>query len=216
MTPLDWRQLIEAFVEGRLGADAFRRRFLEAFEACVAARAPVPAPVQTLYFTVEAYGGDPMGRGHDVTDDADLAHAARQAFETLAGEPELARDPRVRADEIEVARAEADRRQRRAALTLSAFGALGCAAAIAYLLIGVLQLFAAAAQVQAVLGWGPAPATLAGLMLAFIPVVGSMVAFFGAKDVWDWPLWAAAAVFFAIPALTIFGGWRQATMKRRG
>jgi hypothetical protein len=95
MTPLEWRALVDAYVGGRLSADTFKRRFVEAFEAAVAERASVPRSVQELYFTVEAYGGDPMGRGHDVADDAAMAEAARRALGQLAVEPALAQDPRI-------------------------------------------------------------------------------------------------------------------------
>ena len=69
MTPAQWRELIDAYVSGRISADAFKRRFTEAFEGAVASRAPTPAPVQDLAYTVEAYAGDPTARGHDVADD---------------------------------------------------------------------------------------------------------------------------------------------------
>jgi hypothetical protein len=36
MTPLEWRALVDAYVGGRLSADTFKRRFVEAFEAAVA------------------------------------------------------------------------------------------------------------------------------------------------------------------------------------
>lgn len=211
MTPADWRQLVDAYLGGRLSADTFRRRFSEAFDACVAARIGVPRAIQQLYFTVDAYGGDPMGRGHDVTDDADLIAAAKAAMRELAGEPALEADPRVsEAERVEAAKTT-ERRSRRAVYTLGAIGFAGCLVALAWVAVVALQFFAASAQVQSLTNWGPGPSAVAGLVLAVIPIVGSVTAFFGAMDVWNWPWWGAALVFFAFPALTYAGAiqrWR--------
>ncbi len=84
---------------------------------------------------------------------------------------------------------------------------LGCAAALAYVAIGIAQFFAVAAQIDSVLGLGPAPSTILAAPLAFIPAIGSVIAFFGAKDVWRWPWTIAAFVFLAIPAATYLSGW---------
>ena len=220
MSPQDWRALITAYLEGRLSAATFVKRFAEAFDIVVKQRIPVHPRIQDLYFIVEAYGGDPMGRGHDVTDDKDLRAAAAAALAILpAPEPEMApagveppyaepsREPRIeiRVDDLR-------KEHRRAAFTLGAFGAAGCLVVLAWLALGVMQFFAASAQIDALLGWGPAPSAILGLIVAFTPIAGSVTAFFGAKDVWDWPLWVAALVFLAAPALTMIGGfdrWRR-------
>jgi hypothetical protein len=199
MTPAAWGELIEAYVAGRLSADAFKRRFDEAYAAAVAARAPTPAAVQELAYTVEAYAGDPTARGHDVADDGDLMRAARRALSAL---PAGVAPPVGTADELEAARA----RMRGAAIGFGAVGAAGCIAALAWLTICVLQFFAVAAQIQSVTDWGPAPSTLVSIPLAFIPVVGSVIAFFGAKDVWAWEPWLAAVVFLALPVASLIGG----------
>jgi hypothetical protein len=80
---------------------------------------------------------------------------------------------------------------------------------IAWLAIVLMQFFAAAAQVESVTDWGPGPSAVIGLMLALVPIVGSVTAFFGAKDVWNWHWALAAIVFFAFPAATYITGWRQ-------
>jgi hypothetical protein len=193
MTPLEWRALVDAYVGGRLSADTFKRRFVEAFEAAVAERASVPRSVQELYFTVEAYGGDPMGRGHDV----------------LAVEPALAQDPRIDEQERAEAYRTAEARARRAAFTVGAVGAAGCLLGLAWLVIVALQFFAASALVQSVTSWGPGSSAVVGLIVAVVPILGSVTAFFGAKDVWQWHWALAALVFFAFPAATYIGGWRQ-------
>jgi hypothetical protein len=97
---------------------------------------------------------------------------------------------------------------------IGAVGGAGCLVALLWLTIGVLQFFAVAAQMQSVLDWGPAPSTLVALPIAFVPVVGSVTAFFGAKDVWGWAPWMAAVAFLAIPAISILGGW--SSIFRRG
>lgn len=204
MSPADWRQLIAAYLDGRLSAHAFQRRFLEAY----AAATMVPAPIQRLYFVVEAYGGDPIARGHAVSDDDDLFRAAHGVVEELNEHlgPERVEET-VRGAELTERLDAAENRARRAAFTMGAVGTLGCAAIGVYVAIGVLQFFAVSDQIQSVLAWSAAPAALVGLLLAFIPVVGSIIAFFGAKDVWLWPWPVAAGVFFAFPAITYAAGW---------
>lgn len=210
MTAAEWRALVGAYVEGRIGADAFRRRFLEAFEFAARRGAFVPGPIQELFFVVEAYAGDPMGRGHAVSDDADLARAAQAALAALGEAAPSEAPPRPAPIRVIVSgpgAGEARAQARRLGWSVGTVGALGCAAALGYLVIGVLQFFAAAAQIQSVTAFGPAPSTLIGLLLAFIPVVGSVIAFFGAKDVWNWHWAIAALAFLAAPALTYLGGW---------
>lgn len=207
MSRSEWRALLLAYADGRLGADTFRRRFLEAFEAAARARRPVPPPIQDLFFTVEAYGGDPMGRGHAVSDDAELTLAAQAALRELGEGADAFAEPPPRIEPVRVVIGADGPTARRFVWRLGAAGGLGCVAVLAYVGIGVLQFFAVAAQIQAVTQWGPAPSTLAGLLLAFMPIIGSVIAFFGAADVWNWPWPAAAAVFFALPALSLLGGW---------
>lgn len=209
----DWAALISAFVEGRLGADTFKRRFLEAFASAARERRAVSPKVQALYFVVEDYAGDPMGRGHAVSDDADLLAAARAALIELheLAPPEPATPPPT----VETATPEppprvvvfgvggGDEARRRIAV----FSGAGCVLGVAYVLVGVLQFFAVSAQMESLTGWGPAPSTIAGAVLAFIPIVGSVIAFFGARDVWDWAWPVAAAAFFAFPLAAYLGGW---------
>lgn len=214
MTPAQWRELIDAYASGRISADAFKRRFVEAFQTAVAQRAPTPAPVQELAYTVEAYAGDPTARGHDVADDEDLQRAARRALSLLPTEagagPGAPTAPT--AEDIEAARA----RLRGAAFQFGALGAAGCLVAALWLAIGVLQFFAVAAQIQHVLGWGPAPSTIVAIPAAFTPVVGSVVAFFGAKDVWHWQPWLAALAFLAVPLASLLGGGGVMRARMRG
>jgi hypothetical protein len=155
---------------------------------------------------VEAYAGDPMARGHDVADDEDLQRAARKALSFLPADAATTAPAgggyAIPAEDIEAAQA----RMRGAAISIGTVGFAGCAVALLWLAIGVLQFFAVAAQIQGVTDWGPAPSTLIAIPLAFIPIVGSVIAFFGAKDVWGWEPWLAALAFLAIPLASLLGG----------
>lgn len=212
-----WRELIESYVLGRLSADSFRRRFLEAFAS--ASRAP-PA-VQDLYFIVEAYAGDPTARGHDVVDDAELMLAARRALlrlEPIAEEPPRSPPPYEEAGGPEPMSAPWPPRSGRRGPPLQAppglaFGlGIGCVLVALWFGVGVLQVFAIAEQVDRVAEIGPVLSTLAGLVMAFVPVLGSVIAFFGAVDGWGWPTWVGALVFLAFPLAvqtSSFLAWRR-------
>lgn len=204
MTPAAWRELIDAYASGRISADAFKRRFVEAFEAAVASRAPTPAAVQELAYTVEAYAGDPTARGHDVADDEDLQRAARKALAHLPVDADTAAPsaPAISPEDL----AQAHARMRGAAIGFGAVGAMGCFIVALWLAIGVLQFFAVADQIKSVTDWPAALATIAAVPLAFVPVVGSVIAFFGAKDVWAWEPWLAALAFLALPLASLLGG----------
>jgi putative Mn2+ efflux pump MntP len=82
---------------------------------------------------------------------------------------------------------------------------MGCAVFAAWIIISLLQLLAVAAQVQDVTQWNAVIATVVALVLTFIPVVGSVIAFFGAMDVWNWAPWLAALVFLTVPVIVTVG-----------
>lgn len=217
MTPAQWAELIDSYVAGRLSADSFKRRFLEAFNAAVQTRARVPNSVQDLAYVVEAYAGDPTARGHDVSDDEDLQRAATAALQALAPEaaaanPAAGAEIRIEQIDPEAARAEV----RRAAFTVGAIGAAGCTLVLLYVGVGVLQLFAVAEQIQRVTDFGPVLATIGGLLLAFVPVLGGAIAFFGAVDGWGWPPIVAGLVFFAFPIGLLLTGFLQRQILFRG
>jgi hypothetical protein len=225
MTPAQWAELIESYVSGRLSADSFKRRFNEAFTAAAQRRLIVPASVQELAYVVDAYAGDPTARGHDVSDDEDLLAAAQAALNELGwreradAEPAPAAPPPRDAGvggEIRIEGLDREKMQqeaRRVVFTFGAVGAAGCLLALLYVGIGVLQLFAVADQIQRVTDLGPVVATIGGLLLAFIPIVGGVIAYFGATDGWGWPNLVAGLVFFAFPiSLLAIGYWQRRTM----
>jgi hypothetical protein len=206
-TAPQWRELIEAYVSGRLSADGFKRRFLDAHAEAVRTRAPTHPAVQELAYVVEAYAGDPTGRGHDVADDDDLLRAAKRALTALPELDSAVTSGAAGPTEEDIRNAQAQ--MRGAVFRVGAVGGAGCLFALAWLGIGVLQFFAVAAQMQSLTGWGPAPSTLVSVPVTFIPVVGSVTAFFGAKDVWGWAPWLSGLAFLAVPAITMLAGWSQ-------
>lgn len=78
MSNANWRRLLEDFVEARLAASDFERRFLDAHRAAVAAGETVPYAVDLMFYEVDAYSPDPSLRAPDDNDDEMLrAHAQR-------------------------------------------------------------------------------------------------------------------------------------------
>lgn len=208
MTPSAWIELIDSYVAGRLSADSFKRRFTEAFQDAVNRRAAVPAGVQDLAFVVEAYAGDPMARGHDVADDEDLMRAARATIASLGGPARSPEPPRMdQAGSIPPTSRDFEAERQRAVKHLGATLAVGCGMAIAYLAIMILQIFAIADQVQSVTGIGAVLSSIGALMLTLMPLIGGVIAYFGATDVWQWSPWAAGLLFIVLPMTTLIVGW---------
>lgn len=199
MTSAEWRALIEAYLEGRLSAEAFARRFLEAWKACRDRVQAVPQAIDQLFYVVEAFdasaaAGDPGAAGEQ-----ELRIACEQTLGAMQqGAPSRTFD-----------RARAHEDMRRFTIQMTGCAGLGCAIALAWFGLCLLQIFAVSDQIQAFLDWPAAPATFAGIILAFVPIVGNALAFFGAKDQWGWDLWIAALVFFAAPAATFLSGWSR-------
>lgn len=184
-----WRDLIESYVAGRLSAHSFKRRFIESF----AGSRFVPAAIQDLYFTVDAYAGDPLGRGEDIADDAAMMVAARRCLLRLA--PSGAAPP----PPAPPPGAGGPRPALRAPPGFAAGLGLGCVLIALWAAVGILQIFAIAEQVDRVTAFGPVISTVSAAFLTFVPIVGSVIAFFGAKDGWQWAPWVAALVFLALP-----------------
>ncbi len=201
MTPAEWRALIEAYLEGRIGPDAFSRRLLEAARAERARGGRLPSAIEQLALAAEAFEADNAAHRQDEPNDEALLETARRAIAPIEDmSPTTARTH-------DRARARED--MRRFSVQMSGCAGMGCVIALIWLGLCLLQVSAVSAQVQAYLGWSAAPATFAGFALAFIPVVGNVIAFFGATDQWGWAVWQAALVFFAAPAATLFSGWAR-------
>jgi hypothetical protein len=65
-----------------------------------------------------------------------------------------------------------------------------------FFVIGLVQLVATIAGLRAWLGIPTALAFLLSLFVAWVPLVGSTLGFFGAISAWGWPWLKAAILFF--------------------
>ena len=88
MTPADWRALIEAYLDGRLSAEAFMRRFVDGWRASGGVG---PRAITAMQATVEAFEADVLEAGEEgaVSDD-ELRQAAERALANLGEEPPVA------------------------------------------------------------------------------------------------------------------------------
>jgi len=198
MSPADWRALIEAYLDGRLSAEAFMRRFVDAWRA---ARGPVPEAIARLQPHVEAFeAAVTEAREEGAVNDDELRQAAQRARAALREEPPVSTHTfdRTRARE----------EMRRFQVHMGRLAGLGCLIAFVWLALCILQIYFVSEWIQQALGWGAWPSAVVGFFLAFVPIVGNLLAFLGASQE-GWPVWLAAVVFFAAPALTFLSGWRR-------
>ena len=197
MTPADWRALIEAYLDGRLSAEAFMRRFIEAWES----GAPLPRPIVDLQVAVEAFEAAVRDAGEEgVVNDEDMRQAA-QRTRGLLGEQA---DPPPRTFDRERARED----MRRFSVQMSGCLGVGCLLAAIWIGLSLLQVYYVSEFIQASTDWGAWPSAVVGFFLAFVPLIGNVLAFAGATQE-GWPAWAAAIVFFAAPAATLLSGWSR-------
>jgi len=203
VSPGDWRALIDAYLDGRLSAEAFARRFLDAWRAARDARqAPIPEPIERLYFAVEAFEPQVLEAGEEgLVNDDEMRQAATIARRDLAREPSIA--PHT----FDRTRAREDMRRFR--IQVAGCAGVGCLIAFAWIALCVLQVFIVIEWVQDAFDLPALIATIVGAVLAFVPIVGNVLAYLGATEIWNWPAWLAAIIFFAAPALTILSGWRR-------
>ncbi len=198
MTPADWRALIEAYLDGRLSAEAFMRRFVDGWRNSGGA---VPGAIASMQPTVEAFEADVLAAGEEgaISDD-ELRQAAQSAIANLSEEPAVA--PHT----FDRTRARED--MRRFQIQMNGCAGLGCLIAFAWVALCLLQIYFVSEWIQEALGWGAWPSAVIGFFLAFVPVVGNVLAFLGATQE-GWPAWIAALVFFAAPAVTFISGWSR-------
>lgn len=205
MTAADWRALIEAYLDGRLSAEAFMRRFIDAWRA---GGSPIPRPIAALQPTVEAFEAAVLEAGEEgAINDDELRQAAQRARSALAEEPAVA--PHT----FDRTRAREDMRRFR--IQMHGCAGAGCAIAALWVALCLLQIIFVSDWVQQTLGWSAWPSAFVGFFLAFVPVVGNVLAFLDATQFRDWPWWLAALVFFAAPAATLFSGWSRWRRFRR-
>lgn len=201
MTTAEWRALIEAYLDGRLSAEAFMRRFIEAWEAGAA----LPRAIVDLQPLVEAFEAEiAAAREEGAANEDPLRQAARRALANLGEEAMAA--PHT----FDRTRARED--MRRFQIQMSGCAGMGCVIALAWVGLCVLQVYFVSEWIQGELGWGAWPSAFAGFFLAFVPILGNVLAFLGATQE-GWPPLIAALVFFAAPAVTMFSGWSR--LRRR-
>jgi hypothetical protein len=199
MTSGDWRALIEAYLDGRLSAEAFMRRFVDAWRT---SGSPIPRAITALQPTVEAFESAVQQAGEEnAVNDDELRQAAQRARAALGEEPAVA--PHT----FDRTRARED--MRRFQLQMHGCAGAGCVIGGLWVALCLLQIIFVSDYVQHVLGLSAWPSAFLGFFLAFVPVVGNILAFLDATQLRDWPIWLAAIVFFAAPAATIFSGWRR-------
>jgi hypothetical protein len=193
----DWRALIEAYLDGRLSAEAFARRFIEGWRAGGA----VPGAVAAMQVTVEAFEADVLDAGEEgaVSDD-ELRQAAQRALSELGYEASVS--PHT------FDRTRAREEMQRFRMQMTGCAGIGCAIAAIWIALCVLQIYYVSEWIQEALGWGAWPSAVVGFILAFVPIIGNVLAFLGATQE-GWETWVAAIVFFAAPAATLLSGWSR-------
>ena len=199
MTAADWRALIEAYLDGRLSAEAFVRRFQEAWNA---ERGRAPRAVAELQVLIEAFEADVLDAGEDgAVNDDELRRAAQNAV------IELRDGPAAAASTFDRTRTRED--MRRFNVQAGGCAGIGCIIAIAWLALCLLQIVFVSDFVQRELHFGAFVSAVVGFVLAFVPIVGNLLAFIDATEYRHWPTWAAAVVFFAAPFATMLSGWTR-------
>lgn len=198
MSPADWRALIEAYLDGRLSAEAFMRRFVDGWRASGGA---VPRAIAAMQTTVEAFEADVLDAGEEgaVSDD-ELRQAAQRALANLDEEPLVA--PHT----FDRTRARED--MRRFQVQMRGCAGLGCIIALIWVALCVLQINFVIEWIHSNLIDNVWLSAIIGFFLAFVPIIGNLLAFLGATAA-GWPTWIAAIVFFAAPAVTLFSGWHR-------
>lgn len=200
MTLADWRALIEAYLDGRLSAEAFMRRFIEGWTAGAA----LPRAIVDLQVAVEAFESHVNAAQEEgAADDEDLRQAAQRALALLNEEGV---GPGVSSHTFDRRRAREE--MRRFQVRMTGCAGVGCALALAWLALCTLQIYFVSEWIQGAFAWGAWPSAVAGFFLAFVPIVGNVLAFLGATQE-GWPQWLAAIVFFAAPAATMISGWSR-------
>lgn len=198
MTSAEWRALLEAYLDGRLSAEAFMRRFIEGWTA----GAPLSRAIVDLQVAVEAFEARVNEtREEGAIDDDELRQATQRALARLREEPA----PSSHTFDRTRAREE----MRRFQINAQRIMGLGCLIALAWVALCVLQITFVSDWIREATDWPTLPAAFVGFFLAFVPFVGNVLAFLGATEVWHWPGWVAALVFFAAPALTMLSGWSR-------
>jgi hypothetical protein len=198
VTPADWRALIEAYLDGRLSAEAFMRRFVEGWRM---SGGVAPPAIGSMQATVEAFEASVLEAGEEgAVGDDELRQAALRALANLNEEPGVA------AHTFDRTRAREDMRRFR--IQMRGCAGVGCLIGLVWVALCVLQINFVIEWIHANLIDNVWLSAVFGFFLAFVPIIGNVLAFLGATAA-GWPAWVAAIVFFAAPAVTIFSGWSR-------
>jgi len=198
VTPADWRALIEAYLDGRLSAEAFMRRFVDGWRTSGAA---VPSAIAAMQATVEAFEAAVLEAGEEgVVNDDELRQAAQRALANLGEEPPVA--PHT------FDRTRAREEMRRFQIQLRGCAGAGCVIGLIWVALCILQINFVIEWIHANLIDNVWLSAVIGFFLAWVPIVGNILAFLGATAA-GWPAWLAAVVFFAAPAVTVLSGWSR-------
>ena len=199
MSPGDWRALIDAYLDGRLSAEAFARRFMESWRGSQGE--PVPHAIQDLLVTVEAFEAAMLeAQEEGIVSDDELRNAAQRALSNLSEETPVS--PHT----FDRTRARED--MRRFQVQMRGCAGAGCIIALIWVALCVLQINYVVEWVHDNLIDNVWLSAVIGFFLAFVPFVGNILAFLGATA-HDWNPWIAALVFFAAPAATLISGWSR-------
>lgn len=201
MSPADWRALIEAYLDGRLSAEAFMRRFSEAWRGD---GGRVPRAIVNLQVHVEAFEAEVTAAQEDgrVNDD-EMRRAAHNALNELSDDDA----PPIAAQTFDRTRARED--IRRFSFQIGGCAGVGCLIAVVWVALCVLQITYVSDYVQRTTHLSAWPSAFIGFFLAFIPIIGNLLAFLDATQFRNWPVWGAALVFFAAPLITLLSGWSR-------
>jgi hypothetical protein len=166
----------------------------------------VPHAIAELQVVVEAFEADVTAAMEDsqVNDD-EMRRAAQNALSELRDDDGAT--PRSQPQTFDRARTRDD--MRRFSFQMSGCAGVGCFIAIAWLALCLLQINFVSDYVQHTLGLSAWPSAFIGFFLAFVPIVGNVLAFLDATQLRGWATWFAAIVFFAAPFVTMLSGWSR-------
>lgn len=77
---------------------------------------------------------------------------------------------------------------------------------IAYFVVGLIGLFAIMGQLQAWFNWHWIIAAIVALLLTYIPIIGSILAYVGMVNIWGWDRILAALIVIIPYVFGIAGG----------